>query len=502
MSDQNQTTEKKLNRIGIRTLVVALVVISVFVAASIYIGERFYATEKEVLQQQCELNAKDSAREYDRCLLTRVNIVTMAGYAVDNMMKSGRDNRAILKYMTEETDCIIATLDPSTTGLYGWINGEYLDGSGWVPDDDFVPTERPWYIQTLQSNHEITFVDPYLDEQTETVMMTVTDLLGDEKSVIAMDVSLEPIQKIIENLSSATEGGQAFVMDMNGIVVAHSDKSQLGKDYLKDPESLGHSIAERILVDGKMQFDLKTEEGNYSVYVDRLQGGWYSISLINTDIWYRPLQRTVLLIGTGLAILTAFLTIVFIRLNAKNLALQRLHRRIDLEKRRGNELRMLSETDRMTGLYDRVSGEHKINDLLRNEVEGVFLELDIDSFKSINDTYGHQVGDQVILAVADALQNTFRANDITMRLGGDEFGVFAVGITKKEMTEAIIHRLFQHLECLEIVELGERKVCASVGAVLFTGGKDMTFDKLYAAVDPAMYRSKSVSGNSLTFGSL
>ncbi len=499
MHEQDQKPNKAANHEGIRSLAVAFIVIAIFIAGAIYIGQRFYATEKEVLQQQCELNAKDSAREYDRCLLTRSNIVTVAGYTVDTMMKSGRDNHAILEYLTSETNYIVATLDPSTTGIYGLINGEYLDGSGWVPDADYVASERPWYIQTLESKREITFVKPYLDDQTETVMMTVTDLLSDNKSVIAMDVSLDPIQRIIEEVSSSTEGSQAFVMDAGGIVVAHSDRSQLGVNYLTTRDSLGHSIAERILGEGQMQFDLTTEEGDFSVYVDKLEGGWYSISLINTDIWYEPLQRTVVIVGVVLAVLIAVLTAVFLRLNAKNRALLRLHTRIDQEKRRGNELQALSETDRMTGLYDRVSGKRKVDELLANDVEGVFLELDIDNFKSINDTYGHQVGDRVILEVADALHHTFRSNDITMRLGGDEFGAFAVGITKQDMAEAIIHRMFHRLENIDIAELGDRKVSASVGAVLFTGKEKASFDELYAAVDSAMYTSKKISGNSLTF---
>ncbi|MCR4838112.1 MAG: hypothetical protein K5897_04135 [Eubacterium sp.] len=72
----------------------------------------------------------------------------------------------------------------------------------------------------------------------------------------------------------------------------------------------------------------------------------------------------------------------------------------------------------------------------------------------------------------------------------------------KAWNMAIIHRLFYHLESLEIPELGDRKVTASVGVVLFTGKKAASFDELYAAVDPAMYTSKKKSGNSLTFGSL
>jgi len=499
MNDRNQKKNKALNRIGIRSLAVALVVITISVTAAIYIGLRFYANEKEGLHLQSELNAKESARAYDHCLLTRANIVTVIGYAVDTMMKSGRENRAILEYLTTETNYIIATLDSSTTGIYGLINGEYLDGSGWTPDADFVPSERPWYIDTLKSNHEITFVEPYLDAQTQTVMMTVTDLLSDEKSVIAMDVSLETIQQIVEEISSSTEGGQAFVMDSNGIVVAHSDKSQLGINYLAAADSLGHSVADRILAKGQMQFEIEAEEGDYSVYVDTLEGGWYSISMINTDIWYRQLRRTTIFFGVALALLIAFLTVVFLHLNAKNQALIKLHERIAQEKRRGKELQALSETDRMTGLFDRVSGERKVNELLADGVEGVFLELDVDNFKSINDTYGHQTGDRVILAVADALQSTFRSNDITMRLGGDEFGVFAVGILKEEMAEAIIHRLFHRLENLDITELGDRKVSASVGAVIYPGKEKTSFEELYAAVDPAMYESKKISGNSLTF---
>jgi diguanylate cyclase (GGDEF)-like protein len=286
---------------------------------------------------------------------------------------------------------------------------------------------------------------------------------------------------------------------MSGIVVAHSSLDELGKNYLEDADSLGGAIARKILDEKQMQFDLKMDEGNYSVYVDQLQGGWYSVSLIDSDVWYRPLQRTTLLFSIILVVIVVFLCFVFLRLNAKNQALQRLHSRVDQEEKRGNEFQMLSETDRMTGLYDRVCGEHKVEDLLALGTGGMFLVLDIDHFKSFNDTYGHQYGDQVILAVADALRSTFRANDITMRLGGDEFGVFAVGIADRAMGEAIIRRLFDHLDAVEIAELRKEKFSISVGAALWTGHEDLTFDKLYAAADSAMYASKKISGNSFAF---
>lgn len=501
MKERFNKIRQKVKQIGPRSKAIAAVVLLVTAGIATYIGIRVSTTEKEVLLSRGKLNAMEAAMEYDRCLLTRVNIVTLAGQEVDQMLRTGADNEAIMGFLTGQTENIQATLDPSTTGLYGWINREYLDGSGWVPDADYVSTERPWYIETISSDQEITFVEPYLDMQTHTIMMTVSDLLEDGESVLAMDVSLDPIQKIVAQVASGTEGSQAFVLDRSGVVVAHSDERQLGRNYLNETESAGGAAAQRILKDGKMQFDLNNPEGHYSVYVDKLEGGWYSVSMINADIWYRPLRWTMIVFCAILGLVIFFLVYVFLHLSAKNIALQQLHKRIRQEERRGKELQALSETDRMTGLYDRVNGERRIKEMLALEGAGMFVEVDVDHFKDINDTCGHQTGDQVIHTVAEALRNTFRTNDIVMRLGGDEFGIFAVGIASREMGEALINRLFRQFENSEIPELPGGKICVSVGAVIHTGEKQVTFDELYAGADSAMYRSKKTCGNSLTFSS-
>ena len=491
-----------LKYIGPRSIVIALIVFLLTAGIAVYTGRHLLDTEKAVLIQRGELNAKEAAMEYDRCLLTRVNIVTLVGRTVENMFALGSDNEKIKAYLTEQTNNIVATLDPSTTGLYGWINREYLDGAGWVPDADYVPTERPWYTETLESKHEITFVKPYLDMQTNTIMMTVSDLMNDGESVLAMDVSLDPIQKIVEEVSAATEDSHAFVMNDSGIVVAHSDKSQLGRDYLTETESLGGAIARKILVDGQMKFDIQTAEGNYSVYVDKLEGDWFSISLINADIWYRPLTRAIVIFCVILGLIVFFLAFFFLKMYAKNRALQRAQMRIHLEESRGEKWKALSETDRMTALFDRVSGERMVDELLKSGNTGMFIEIDIDRFKSINDTYGHQTGDQVIQAVADALRTTFRSNDVMIRLGGDEFGIYAVGIIDRNMGRAIISRLFEKIQHLQVPGLPQGKISVSAGAVIHTEADAASFAELYAGADKAMYRSKKIRGNSLSFGKI
>ena len=481
-----------LRHVRLRSIAFTLAGLLLTAGIAAFVGYRVHTMEKEILRLRGELNTQAATMEYNRYLLTRANIVTMVANTVEDYLNSGETGAVIEKYLTESTDNIINTLDPTTTGLYGWFREEYLDGSGWVPEEDYVPTERPWYLQTMNSGKEITLVDPYLDAQTHTIMMTVSKLLPDGRSVLAMDISLNPIQEILEQVAAATEGGQALLLNEAGVVVAHSDETQLGRNYLEEPDSVGGIVARKLFDEGLTQFDVDTPEGKYTVYIDSLEGGWYSVSLINADIWHRPLHRAMAIFYSILTLVVLAIISVFMSLTAKNIALQELHTRVDREEKRGEELQALSETDRMTGLNDRVSGERKVNALLSSGAEGMFLELDIDRFKSINDTYGHQTGDEVILAVAEALRTAFRTNDVTMRLGGDEFGVFAVGIDNREMGEAIVRRLFEHTEKVDIRGI---KVSVSVGAAF----RGRSFHDLYGAADDALYISKKTPGNSLTF---
>lgn len=109
---------------------------------------------------------------------------------------------------------------------------------------------------------------------------------------------------------------------------------------------------------------------------------------------------------------------------------------IDEEKRRENRLMYLAQTDLMTGIRNRGSGENKITEYLVRKQCGLLCLLDCDKFKSINDTYGHVVGDKVIIAIADTLRKSCRDDDVVLRLGGDEFAVFIPGMLDKERAEA------------------------------------------------------------------
>ena len=168
---------------------------------------------------------------------------------------------------------------------------------------------------------------------------------------------------------------------------------------------------------------------------------------------------------------------------------------IDEEKRKENYLMYLSQTDLMTSLYNRGFGEKSIKELIEREKKGLFCLLDVDKFKSVNDKYGHDVGDKVLIAIAGAMKKAQREDDISMRLGGDEFAMYFRNIDTKEDARLVIDRLFAEIEKLH-VEPMEETVCVSLGAAFYR--KDMNFDMLYKVADVGVYESKKSIGNHMT----
>ena len=310
-----------IKNMGTRNIIVSMLVFLVTIAVTGIAGYSFYRTTKGNINLQGKLNVVQSAKEFDAYLLIRKNTVILAGHVVDEMIKRGRSNSEILEYMEAESVSIKRTIDKDYTGLYGWINHEYLDGVGWVPDEDYVPTERPWYLETISDDRDITFVRPYLDEQTKTVLTTMSQTLSDGVSVIALDVTLSRIEEITEELARHAAGTLGIVLDDTGQVIAHSDRSELGKNYLEESGTLGAALAEKLFREKTREFELRFDGRNYMVFTEEIEGGWQAISLINTRVFYRPLT-IVLSLMTLFMLLEAYVFIsVIYNQSAKNLAI-------------------------------------------------------------------------------------------------------------------------------------------------------------------------------------
>ena len=172
---------------------------------------------------------------------------------------------------------------------------------------------------------------------------------------------------------------------------------------------------------------------------------------------------------------------------------------IDTERRSRDELKYLAETDQLTMLNNRGSGESKIRDALKGGEGGMFVLFDVDRFKSINDNFGHNVGDKVLVAIGAAVRKTFRENDIILRLGGDEFAAFTPGIYSMEAGKPVVKRLISSIESMNVPELSGMIVNVSVGVAFNQPDDNYSFEELYKHADSCTYESKKTKGSFATF---
>ncbi|MEG1683902.1 MAG: EAL domain-containing protein, partial [Oscillospiraceae bacterium] len=116
-----------------------------------------------------------------------------------------------------------------------------------------------------------------------------------------------------------------------------------------------------------------------------------------------------------------------------------------------NAMSVQVKTDQMTGLTNRVSMEERITQRLEDGVgTALMIMLDIDNFKQINDSRGHDYGDKIICAVADQLRLHFQKEDLVARMGGDEFAAFVCDIPDVALVEQKAHQLCGDIAAIEI----------------------------------------------------
>jgi diguanylate cyclase (GGDEF)-like protein len=158
------------------------------------------------------------------------------------------------------------------------------------------------------------------------------------------------------------------------------------------------------------------------------------------------------------------------------------------------EVRNLAANDPLTGLANRMTfGESLDRELARAQRDGgsvTLVMLDIDHFKRLNDTRGHQAGDEVLRRVAATLRDQQRAYDTAARYGGEEFVLIAPGLDGGD-APATAERI------RESIEQNGCNVTASVGVATFPRDAG-TADSLIAAADTALYASKHAGRNRTT----
>ncbi|HEY3488384.1 MAG TPA: EAL domain-containing protein, partial [Gammaproteobacteria bacterium] len=172
-------------------------------------------------------------------------------------------------------------------------------------------------------------------------------------------------------------------------------------------------------------------------------------------------------------------------------------------KRMEAHLMHLSSHDPLTGLANRHLCkdrlEHALARARRQNTSVALMFIDLDYFKSINDTFGHETGDLLLQQVAERLLTCVREDDTVARLGGDEFIILLEGLQDDDIVSYMAEKIIEALSKVFVVDQYEIYITASVGISLQQGLEDVDADQLMKYSDIAMYQAKVEGRNDFKY---
>jgi diguanylate cyclase (GGDEF)-like protein len=169
-------------------------------------------------------------------------------------------------------------------------------------------------------------------------------------------------------------------------------------------------------------------------------------------------------------------------------------RDITLRARAEAEIRHTAYHDALTGLANRRVFTEELQKAIglaaRGEKTFAVLYIDLDHFKDVNDTLGHPIGDQLLIAVAGRMRASIRQTDTVARFGGDEFAVIEVGIPKPADAAILANALIKTISAPYLIEGNEIRIGASLGIAIY-GPDSLDAETLLSHADVALYRAKA-----------
>lgn len=295
-------------------LTIILVFLLLFIML-VYIFSSFYRTSVSNIRELGVKNIKSEAAMIETYMTKSMDVLWATADTVNYLMEEGASSEEILGYLTKEAEHAAKQVDENFTGIYGYIDGQYLDGIGWVPPADYEPTERVWYTKAKEAGGQVALVPPYLDAQTGTVMFSVSQLLSDGESVVSIDVTLNEVQAITENMT-LNEIGYGFVMDGTGLVIAHVDEAEKGKDYPTNEKQ--EYLLSKVFEGEQEYFDMDIDGEACTVFSEQVMEDWYVVMVVQNTLLFSELTMQ-MCIGIIVSALVFLCIALFLVISAKNI---------------------------------------------------------------------------------------------------------------------------------------------------------------------------------------
>ncbi len=172
---------------------------------------------------------------------------------------------------------------------------------------------------------------------------------------------------------------------------------------------------------------------------------------------------------------------------------------ITTQKKQQSQLEFIAHFDALTGLPNRTLLADRLNQAItyskHHQLNLAVLFIDLDGFKAINDLYGHQAGDEMLITIAKRFKHCLQDEDTIARIGGDEFVAVILDIEDTAETDNLLKCLLDNADKPMIYEENQLKVSASIGVSFYNQQNELDADQIIRQADQAMYQAKMKGKN-------
>ena len=340
-----------------RTYILTLIGIIVgLIGMMIYNHSAFYMNVTAKMQNMGMGNLSIIANTLERDLSKNISSLQVTAINLEYMLSEDASSDDIEDLLIHQSKEYAKQVNPNFAGIYGILNGEYMHGGGWTPDEGYDPRQRDWYIAAKTAQGKPVIVSPYYDAITHAPVISISQMLSDGDSVISIDISTNELQQILEE-TCPKDLGYIFLVDKDGLVLSHMNEEENGKNYLTAPET--KEIMESILFEGNTYFESVADGVNSQILASKVMSDWHIVMVVDKKTMFRGVNRSLflnLLLCSAISALIVFFYIYTFR---------RIRHSVELERESNQKIEeinmnMIHALVRTIDAKDRYTNGHSI----------------------------------------------------------------------------------------------------------------------------------------------
>ena len=478
----------KKTKITYISILVFCTLVFVFITGGLGIVTTVHIAEESSLKE-LQLHSQNACLEYNATIDSIEQCVnTLSSAAVYHMtdFEQFKTNDKYVEKYTKELEKLILYSARNTKGalsIYLRFNPEFTDSNSglfyvWnsakqdfvrykVTDFSTAPKEELVWYDIPVANGEATWMEPYENNYIDFDMISYVVpyyIDGELAGIIGMDINYDYLKELVSNIQ-VYDKGFAYLVNAEGKVIVHKNY-ELYHPLLSEDKS--SPVTKKVFKD-TVQYEF-ADKRNTTVCSKTKNDMFLCVTAPNTEIYSASMKLTNCTVFLGIL---SFIIILII----STYIIRKLF--------------LISEIDELTGIYNRKYFLRLYEDKKKDELEKYSLFIfDIDHFKGVNDTFGHNVGDQAIIDVAVTAKKLLGKKSVIARWGGDEF----IGLVPSDKSRDMLEELRSTIASQKHATYG--RITLSIG--LTTINPDRTFTEISEIADNALYSSKLSGRNRIT----